>query len=79
MSETLSIRLSEGEKAKWEKAAAEVKETVAEYVRQAVRQRAHAGRVSPWERHLGSASVAVPAPTNANIRRAFSERRRRKV
>ncbi|MBI2948876.1 MAG: hypothetical protein HYY23_14645 [Verrucomicrobia bacterium] len=79
MSETLTIRVPDGEKAHWEKAAAKVKETVAEYVRKAVRQRAQAGEVSPWEKHLASADVAVPAPTNANIRRAFSERRRHKA
>jgi hypothetical protein len=42
MGEILSIRLTEGEKAKWEKAAAAVQETVAEYERKAVRQRAQA-------------------------------------
>lgn len=77
MSDTLTIRLSEGEKAQWEKAAAQVKETVAEYVRKAVRQRAQGGEVSPWERHLGSVKAAVPAPTNANVRRSFSGRRKR--
>lgn len=77
MSETLTIRLPDGEKARWEKAATEVKETVAEYVRKAVRQRSHAGQASLWEPHLGSADVAVPVPTNANIRRAFANRRRR--
>jgi hypothetical protein len=79
MSETLTIRLPHGEKAKWEKAAAGMKETVAEYVRKAVRQRAQAAEVSPWESHLGSADVAVAAPTNANIRLAMSKRRRRKA
>lgn len=56
---------------------AQMKETVAEYVRKAVRQRAQGGQVSPWERHLGSVKVAVPTPTNANVRRSFSERRKR--
>jgi hypothetical protein len=79
MSETLTIRLPEGEKVQWEKAAAAVEETVAEYVRKAVRQRARAGALSPWDHHLGSVDVAVPAPTNTNVRRVFSERRRRKA
>ena len=37
MSETLTIRVPAGEKARWEKAAAAARETVAEYVRGAVR------------------------------------------
>ena len=78
MSETLTIRVPAEEKARWEKAAAAVRESVAEYVRGAVRQRALASSQSPWEPHLGSAQVSVPAPTNANIRRAFAQRRRRK-
>ncbi|HTV39155.1 MAG TPA: hypothetical protein VMF08_01160 [Candidatus Sulfotelmatobacter sp.] len=76
MSEILSIRLPAREKAQWEQAAAQVRESVAEYVRKAVRQRAQAGTVSPWDKHLGSADVTVPAPTNANVRRAYSQRRR---
>src|SRR5258708_32187860 len=78
MSETLTIRVAAEEKARWEKAAAAARESVAEYVRVAVRQRAQAASQSPWERHLGSANVAVPAPTNANIRRAFARGRRHK-
>jgi hypothetical protein len=78
MSETLTIRLAAEEKARWEKAASAARESVAEYVRGAVRQRAEAASQSPWERHLGSANVTVPEPTNANIRRAFARRRRRK-
>jgi hypothetical protein len=78
MSETLTIRLAAGEKARWEKAAAAARESVAEYVRGAVRQRADTAMQSPWDRHLGSANVKVPAPTNANIRRAFARRGRRK-
>ena len=78
MSETLTIRVPAEEKARWEKAAAAARESVAEYVRGAVRQRAQAASQSPWESHLGSADVAVPAPTNANIRRAFAQRRRQK-
>ena len=42
MSETLTIRLPAEEKAQWAKAAAEVSESVAEYVRKSVRQRAPA-------------------------------------
>lgn len=76
MSETLTIRVPAEEKARWQEAAAAARESVAEYVRGAVRQRAQAASQSPWERHLGSADVAVPAPTNANIRRAFARRRR---
>ncbi len=76
MSETLTIRLPGDEKARWEKAAAAARESMAEYVRGAVRQRAQAARQSPWEPHLGSADVAVPAPTNANIRHAFARRRK---
>jgi hypothetical protein len=74
MDVTLTIRMSAAEKAQWEKEAAELNETVAEYVREAVRQRARSGKASPWDKHLGSADVAVPAPTNANVRRAFLER-----
>lgn len=75
MSDILTIRVPAGEKARWERAAAEVKESVAEYVRKAVRQRAQTGGHSPWEKHFGSADVAVAPPTNANIRRAFAQRR----
>jgi hypothetical protein len=78
MSETLTIRVPAGEKALWEKAAAAASETVAEYVRGAVRRRAQAQSHSAWESHLGSANVAVPPPTNANVRRAFVRRRWRK-
>jgi len=66
------------EKAQWEKAAADASESVAEYVRKAVRQRVRARGVSPWEQHIGSVDVAVPPPTNVNIRRAFAQRRRSK-
>ena len=75
MSETLTIRLRPEEKAQWQRAAAAVKETVAEYVRNAVRQR---GQSSVWEKHFGSATVAVPPPTNANIRRVFAQRHARR-
>lgn len=75
MSDTLTIRLSADEKAEWEKAAVAAQESVAEYVRGAVRQRTQASSRSPWERHLGSVDVKVPAPTNTNIRRAFARRR----
>ncbi len=75
MSETLSIRLRPEEKAQWERAAAAVKETVAEYVRNAVRQR---GQCCAWDKHLGSAEAAVPPPTNSNIRQAFARRRTRR-
>jgi hypothetical protein len=78
MSETLTIRVRAGEKARWASAAAAARESVAEYVRGAVRQRAQAASESPWEPHLGSANVAVPAPTNTNVRRAFARRGRRK-
>jgi hypothetical protein len=78
MSETLTIRVSAEEKARLEKAAAAARESVAEYVRGAVRQRAQAASRSPWEPHFGSADVAVPAPTNANTRSAFARRRRHK-
>lgn len=78
MSDTLTIRVPAEEKARWQKAAAAARESVAEYVRGAVRQRAKAASRSPWERHLGSANVAVPAPTNANIRRAFARSGRRR-
>jgi hypothetical protein len=78
MSDILTIRLPAEEKARWRKAAAAAKESVAEYVREAVRQRTEAASQSPWERHLGSANVAVLAPTNTNIRRAFARPRRRK-
>jgi hypothetical protein len=78
MSETLTIRLPAEEKARWEEAAAVANETVAEYVRGAVRRRTHAAARSPWDRHLGSANVEVPAPTNANVRRAFAGRGKHK-
>ncbi len=78
MSETLTIRLAAEEKARWEEAAAAAQESVAEYVRNAVRQRGDSSRRSPWERHLGSADVTVPPPTNDNVRRAFTHRRRAK-
>jgi hypothetical protein len=78
MSVTLTIRVPAKEKAQWEKAAAAAKESVAEYVRGAVRQRAAAARRSPWEPHLGSVDVAVPPPTNANIRRAYARTLRHK-
>ena len=76
MSDILTIRLPADEKERWEQAAAAAKESVAEYVRRAVRQRAEAARHSPWDRHLGSVDTAMKPPTNANIRRAFARRRR---
>ena len=76
MSETFTIRLPAEQKARWEKAAS-MNESVAEYVRSAVRQRMEASSQPSWDRHLGSANVAVPAPTNANTRRAFARARRR--
>lgn len=78
MSETLTIRVPAEEKARWQRVAAAAKESLADYVRGAVRQRAEAASQSPWERHLGSADVAVPAPTNANVRRAFAHRNGRR-
>ena len=78
MSDILTIRVPADEKARWEEAAAAAKESVAEYVRGAVRQRTQAASHSPWDRHLGSADVEVPAPTNANIRGAFARPRRQK-
>lgn len=78
MSDTLTIRLPTTEKAQWQKAAAEASESVADFVRKAVRQRVEARGLSPWEKHIGSAEVAVPPPTNVNIRRAFAQRRRSK-
>jgi hypothetical protein len=74
MSATLTIRLAAEEKARWEEAAAAAHETVADYVRNAVRQRAEAHSRSPWTRHFGSARVAVPPPTNANVRRVMTRR-----
>ena len=76
MSVTLTIRLALAEKNQWEKAAEAAQESVADYVRGAVRQRTAASAVSPWERHLGAANVVVEAPTNENIRRAFARRGR---
>jgi hypothetical protein len=73
MSETLTMRSEE--KAQWERAAPAVKETGAEYVRNAVRQR---GQSSLWEKHIGFAKAMVPPPTNRNIRRAFAQHRRRR-
>jgi len=78
MTDTLTIRVAADEKARWEAAAAAARETVAEYVRNAVRERAEAATRSPWERHLGSVPVTVPPPTNANVRRAFAGQRRGK-
>ena len=77
MSQTLTLRLPAKEKAQWEKAASAVDESVAEYVRKAVRQRARAESTSPWEKHFGSADVVVAPPTNPNIRRAFVQGRKR--
>src|SRR5438552_279155 len=57
MSDILTIRVPADEKARWEEAAAAAKESVAEYVRGAVRQRTQAASHSPWDRHLGSADV----------------------
>jgi predicted HicB family RNase H-like nuclease len=42
MSDTLTIRIAAEEKARWEKAAADARESVAEYVREAVRHRTKA-------------------------------------
>jgi hypothetical protein len=78
MSDTLSIRLPTEEKQEWEKAAAAVDESVAEYVRKAVRQRASSGAKSPWDKFFGKADVLISPPTNANVRRAFKEGRKKK-
>jgi hypothetical protein len=76
MSETLTIRLRPEEKERWERAAAAVQESVADYVRKAVRQRTDASRGSPWEEHLGVVPAKVSPPTNANIRAAFGKQRK---
>jgi hypothetical protein len=78
MSDILTIRVPSSEKAQWKRAAAAARETVAEYVRKAVRQRTVSSSQSLWDMHLGSAAVEVPPPTNANVRRAFADRRTRK-
>jgi hypothetical protein len=78
MSDTLSIRLPAEEKQEWEKAAAAVDESVAEYVRKAVRQRANSSATSPWEKFLGKADVLISPPTNVNVRRAFKGGRKKK-
>lgn len=75
MSDILSIRLRAGEKAQFERAAAAAQETVAEYVRNAVRQRASSRERSGWDKHLGSVVIDVPPPTNANVRKAMSRHR----
>lgn len=75
MGDILTIRVPAGEKAEWARAAAAAQESVAEYVRKAVRQRARAGGRSPWQRHLGAADVDVEPPTNVNVRRAFRNQR----
>ena len=79
MSEILNIRLPAQEKREWEKAAAAVDETLADYVRNAVRLRAEASGSSPWAKYLGSVDVAVLPPTNINIRRAMNKARQAKV
>jgi hypothetical protein len=57
MSDTLTIRISTAEKTQWEREAAEVNETLAEYIREAVRQRARSGKASPWDKHLGAGTA----------------------
>jgi hypothetical protein len=76
MSEILTIRVPAAERARWEKAAAAAQETMADFVRKAVRERARASGDSPWDTHLGLVRAAVPPPTNANIRQAFGRRAR---
>ena len=78
MSETLTIRLPADEKLRWQKAAAAVRESVAEYVRKAVRERAETEEKSPWDKHLGSVDVEISSPTNENIRRSSRDRAAKK-
>jgi 2-dehydro-3-deoxyphosphogluconate aldolase/(4S)-4-hydroxy-2-oxoglutarate aldolase len=40
---------------------------------EAVRLRTLAANTSPWDQHLGSVNVAVPAPSNINVRGSFVE------
>ncbi len=75
MGDILSIRVPPGERAEWEKTAAEVRESVAEYVRNSVRQRTQLLGKSPWEKRIGSADIEVSPPTNANVRAAISKKR----
>lgn len=71
MSNKLTFRLASDEKAGREKSAADASESLADYVRKAVRESAQGSGASPWDKHIGSADVAVDPPTNTNIRRAF--------
>lgn len=74
MSDILTIRVPSEEKVRWERAAEAARESVAEYVRKAVRLRAATAGRSPWDAHLGAAKVSVDPPTNENVRRAFRRR-----
>lgn len=76
MSDILTIRVSPEEKRRWRRAAERANESVADFVRRAIRQREAASGESAWDALLGSAHVTVPPPTNANVRRAFARRRR---
>jgi hypothetical protein len=78
MSDILTIRVASEEKAQWEKAAAAASETMADYVRNAVRQRVESRSRSRWEKHIGSYEGVVSPPTNANVRRAMAEAKRSK-
>lgn len=77
VSDTLTIRLSAAEKARWQAKAKDAGETVAEFVRTAVRQRADADPQARWEKHVGSVDCPVPKRiTNAAIRLAMQGSKR---
>lgn len=72
MSETLSVRLPDGEKRRLRAAARHVGESLAEYVRKAALNRASNAREDDWGRHFGTAdSELPPTPRNTEIRRAM--------
>ena len=78
MSETLSVRLPAEDKRALVELAARKGESVNALVRQAIRGKileTLAPTASPIAQFFSSVNVETPAPTNANVRRAFQKRR----
>jgi len=76
MTETLSIRLPREDKQRLFTLAKKRGRSVNELVRQALgRDLFEESAASPWQDLFGSVNVEVPAPTNANVRRAMLTRK----
>ena len=69
MSDTLTVRIPDGEKEAWRKVAYAVGEDLGEFAGMAVRWLAGSSmNGSPWDELLGSVKTDAPAATSQNVR-----------